>query len=96
MRPCELVDNHHLAFLYDILDISLVQGVGPQQLVHGMHFFGTLGVHTIDFVRALLSLLRTQRIVTIELRELRRQIGNLEQILLRFRKLRSAEVGQGD
>ena len=65
-----LIDDLHLTAVDDIIDVFLKEGVGLEQLVHGVYTLGFDRIVGVDIVFALLTLFRCETGLMLEFRHL--------------------------
>ena len=77
-----LVDYFHLAVHHYVLVVLVEHGVGLEQLLQGMHAFALHGVVVEQAVLLVKALLVVKILFVLEGRQLRRYVGEDEQILV--------------
>ena len=94
--PRELVDDVDVVVLHDILDVALVEAVGPQELVHDVHAVGLLGERRLRVAPPLDALGVGERLVAVDRRHLRGEVGQDEHLRVLRTDLLAPLVGQRD
>ena len=78
--PRELVDDVDVVVLHDVVDVALVEAVGPEELVHHVHAVGLLDERGLRVAPALEPLLVGERLVAVDGAHLRREVGQDEEL----------------